>query len=91
MPRHTYEQVYADHSYLWAIDEADDMTGGYVDSEDLDRLLKSPSKTTARNLLIRQIDYWFSAGTEGGGMKQVEELLKTDDRVREIAERYLCI
>lgn len=36
----TYDEVYKDHSFLFGIGPADDMTGGYVDSHDLDSLLK---------------------------------------------------
>lgn len=86
----TYEQALSDHKYLWSIGEADDMTGGYVDQEDLRKLLLSPTKTTARDCLCSQIDYWFSVGPDiqkaiGGS---VAELIRLDAKVREIAERH---
>lgn len=55
----TYEELYADWEYLFKkVGCAEDMTGGYVDSEDLEELLKKPTKATAKNCLNRQIDYW---------------------------------
>jgi len=85
----SYEQAFKDHKYLWNISPAYDMTGAYVDSEDLDVLLASPTKATATRLLIRQIEYWFQAGTEDGGKSQVEDLLKEDSVIIEIYERYV--
>ena len=83
-----YNQAFSDHSYLWnEYGPAEDMTGGYVDSEDLDRLLKSPTRKTATACLTSQIDYWFQIGpdefhkpTRGGWVD--------DKRVFEIAARY---
>ena len=60
----TYEQARKDHEYLWSICPAYDMTGGYVDQEDLEKLLKSPTKATARDCYCHQIKYWFEVGTE---------------------------
>lgn len=63
MARITYEQAYADRQYLWeTYGPADDMTGAYVDQDDLEALLKSPTKATARSCLINQIEYWFQTG-----------------------------
>jgi len=80
--RVTYEQARADHEYLWSIAPADDMTGGYVDQEDLARLLKSPTKTTAAACYASQIAYWFQVGPDGGSIPW------NDARVQEIAERF---
>lgn len=85
----TYAEARADHEYLWRICPAGDMTGGYVDQEDLAILLKKPTAATARDLYIRQICYWFEKGTEDGGKEQVEQLLLDDWRVQEIHERYV--
>ncbi|MCK5133208.1 MAG: hypothetical protein KAR40_13785 [Candidatus Sabulitectum sp.] len=60
----SYKQALADHKVLWGIAPAGDMSGGYVDQEDLDRLLKSPTKKTAEKCLIRQIVYWFEVGMD---------------------------
>lgn len=79
----TYEQAYADHSYLWQTHgPASDMTGAYVDQDDLARLLKSPTKATARDCLEDQIDHWFSVGPEDGKIDW------SDPEIREIAERH---
>jgi hypothetical protein len=66
------------------------MTGGYVDSEDLDRLLKSPTKATARKCLIDQIVYWFHVGFDGEHPGIFSEAARCDPIVLEIAERYFC-
>lgn len=82
----TYEQAYADHSYLWeTYGAADDMTGGYVDQEDLTRLLKSPTKATARDCLVSQITYWFQTGPDKGLPTPID---RNDPVLIEIAERY---
>lgn len=84
----SYKQAYKDHKYLFDIGFADDMTGGYVDSEDLKRMLKNPNKSTAEMCLDNQIRYWFQVGTEGGlnPISLVDEYPKIQD----IADRY-CI
>ena len=82
----TYEQARADHEYLWDIAPAKDMTGGYVDQEDLRKLLRSPSKVTARKIYIHQIEYWFDRGPdESNGRGSVPW---DDPKIREIAERH---
>lgn len=79
----TYEQAYADHCYLWqTYGSASDMTGAYVDQDDLSQLLKSPTKATARDCLVDQIVYWFDVGPEDGKIDWA------DPEVLEIAERY---
>ncbi len=90
----SYKQAYEDHKFLFGIGAASDMTGGYVDSEDLDKLLKSPTKKTAESVLWSQITYWFQVGTEAGcgdydGMMPIE-LVDEFPRIREIAEDYGC-
>lgn len=83
----SYEQALADHSYLWdTYGPASDMTGGYVDQDDLAQLLRSPTKVTARECLDRQIRYWFAMGPEDGG----PPVDHSDERLQEIADRYGC-
>ena len=83
----TYEQAYEDHSYLWkTYGPARDMTGGYVDQDDLSFLLSSPSKDTARRCLSDQINYWFQVGPEG----KINPDIFIDSMVFEIAERHNC-
>lgn len=85
----SYEQAQSDHKYLWNIGCAYDMTGGYVDQDDLNRMLRNPTKVTAIECYKRQIVYWFQVGTEDGGSAIVEQLLQDDERVAEIYERYV--
>ena len=88
----TYREAYADRQYLWAVyGPANDMTGGYVDSNDLEELLASPAKPTAAKLLAAQIDYWFEAGPERSGaalQREVAHAIERDDRVHAIARRH---
>ena len=85
----TYEQARADHEYLWSAHRpANDMTGGHVDQDDLAKLLRSPTKATARDIYSRQIAYWFEVGPEREGTLEVA--WKTDPKVREIAIRHWC-
>lgn len=84
----TYEQARADHEYLWeTYGPAYDMTGGYVDQEDLDKLLKRPTKATARDCYQNQIRYWFDVGPDPADRG---DEWKTDPKVADIAERYGC-
>jgi F420-0:gamma-glutamyl ligase-like protein len=89
----TYDSVYRDWDYLFhTVGHASDMTGGYVDSEDLDRLLKNPSKATAKKCMSCQIDYWFQVGIEYNHehkRKGVYDLLEEFPRIEEIAKRHL--
>lgn len=80
-----YEQAKADHAYLWSIAPGHDMTGGYVDQDDLVRLLASPTKATATECFQRQIEHWFTAGPD---MQWLRPHLLDEGRVREIADRH---
>lgn len=86
----TYDQAYKDHEYLWSIGPAADMSGGYVDQEDLDKLLKSPTKRTAKDCLCSQIVYWFQIGPDRGDShgQDTAPLIENDPTVRDIAERH---
>ena len=84
----TYKQARKDHEYLWGTyAPAYDMTGGYVDQNDLDRLLKAPTKITARNCYSNQIHRWFDAGPDDS--TPIGDW-RNDPVVAEIAERYYC-
>ena len=88
-----YRQARADHEYLWLeYAAADDMTGAYVDQEDLARLLKSPTKATAAAAYERQIAYWFQAGPDmyERRLRGLDDRMQNDPRLAEIADRHLC-
>lgn len=89
MAKVTHEIAYRDRQYLWKLCPAADMTGGYEDQGDLERLLKTPTKAMAAQCLSSQIDYWFRKGTEDGGEEQVADFLRTDPHVRDIYERHV--
>lgn len=85
----TYEQAYKDHSFLWSIGPADDMTGGYVDQEDLDKMLKTPTKSMARKCLCNQIDYWFQIGMDNFDFSgNFEKCCKLYPEILEIMKRH---
>jgi hypothetical protein len=90
--RITYDQAYRDREALWNIGPANDMTGAYEDQGDLEKLLAKPSKVTARNCLIDQIDYWFTVGIDDGGKGGSKEArdraINTDRGIADIAKRY---
>lgn len=82
-----YEQAREDHEYLWlTYGPAHDMTGGYVDQDDLSILLKSPTKATAADAYENQIHYWFLVGPERE-LKD-DDSWQRDSKVIEIADRY---
>ena len=88
-----YLQVRKDWETLWNIAPADDMTGGYVDQNDLDELLKNPTKKTATKCMTRQIHHWFTAGPDSVECKtlelgSVDDIIASREEVREVAERY---
>lgn len=86
--RVTYEQALADHTYLWTeYGAANDMTGAYVDQDDLTRLLRSPTKATARDCLCDQIRYWFEAGPDSSSSFG-RTMDSQDQMLHEIAERH---
>lgn len=90
----SYKETYKDWKYLFDIGPASDMTGGYVDSEDLDRMLKTPTRKMAERCLSSQITYWFQVGTEDGcgdccGMMPID-LVDEFPEIIEIAERHYC-
>ena len=89
----TYEQAKKDHAYLWKIGPADDMTGAYVDQDDLTKLLANPTKATARRCFENQIEYWFQKGPDtysrdGEGHCDAQYWIDNDPKVAAIAERY---
>jgi len=97
-----HAEVLEDWKYLFeTIGPAHDMSG-YIDQDDLDALLKHPTKRQAVRCLTNQIIYWFdkgpaaSTGDESFGMDcakardALDELIETNPRVAEIKERYHC-
>ena len=90
MPNITYGQARKDHEYLWeTYGPADDMTGAYVDQDDLAALLRKPTKATARDCYCFQIDYWFQKGTDP--VDGNAETWSQDPEVWEIAERHCML
>lgn len=88
--RISYEQVYSDWQYLWdTYGPAEDMTGGYVDQDDLYLLLSNPSKKTATKCLKQQIEYWFNVGP-AASCGLLPRPSDNDPLLVEIAERYNC-
>ena len=85
-----YEQAFKDHQYLWTTyGPASDMTGGYVDSDDLAKLLAKPTRATARDCLVTQIAYWFHVGPEEVGRNRRVLLdISRDTMVAAIADTY---
>ena len=81
----SYDQARADHEYLWkTYGEAQDMSGGYVDQNDLRALMRLPTKATAMEVYCRQIEYWFQVGPDSA----LGDGWKTDPKVEEIALRH---
>ena len=85
-----YEQAKKDHDYLWqTYGPAYDMTGGYVDSEDLKKMLARPTKWQATECLESQIAYWFEVGSESWQGRLTNPDWRNDPVVQEIAERRM--
>lgn len=90
MAKITYEKAREDHEYLWSIAPADDMTGAYVDQEDLAKLLKMPTKAIARDCYVAQIDHWFSCGPDPCNLPSADPQywIDCDAFVKDIAIRH---
>lgn len=86
----TYEQAFTDRQTLWSVGAAHDMTGAYVDQEDLELLLASPNKQTAKRCLLSQIGHWFTAGIDDGHSlgRSASSVLAEHPELHEIAERH---
>lgn len=88
-----YEQARADHEYLWSTyAAADDMTGAYVDQQDLTRLMQSPTTATATRVYESQIHYWFEKGPDMNerARRGLDECMRDDPKIEEIADRHFC-
>lgn len=86
-----YEQAKSGHDYLWSTyGEAYDMTGGYVDQDDLKKMLASPTKATAARCLCSQIAYWFSSGYSTTCIER-NVIPMNDPKVCDIAERHFIM
>ena len=85
----TYEQALADRDYLFnTYGPASDMTGGWVEGDHFEELLKRPSKAKARDILSGLICYWFETGHDGRNCYDTTAPNMSDPKVAEIAERY---
>lgn len=84
----TYDEVKKQHDLLWSFGAASDMTGGYVDQNDLNKLLSNPSKKTAKHCMENQIRYWLQVGTEDGELVDRDRLIEENEDVRKIAIDY---
>lgn len=83
----SYKEVRKDWEILWAICPANDMTGAYVDSEDLSSMLETPTKKMAEQCMNRQIIYWLEQGIEDT-IQTLDELLVRYPRIESIANKY---
>ena len=80
-----YSKIREYHEYLWAIAPAHDMTGAYVDSDDLSRLLRSPTKATAAFCYENQIRRWLKEGPEPD-IATMNTHIADDPKIAEIAD-----
>ena len=84
----TYEQVLADRDYLFdTYGPAADMTGGWVEGEYLQALLRKPTKSEAKRILCGLICYWFETGYDQAGDTICAPDM-TDPILQEIAARH---
>ena len=88
-----YNDARRDHKILWDIAPAYDMSGGYVDQDDLARLLESPTKKTAADCLEAQICHWLHVGPDVDcdpqkSREYLRELLDNDPTILAIYDRW---
>ena len=88
-----YDRIRNDWLDLWSLGPADDISGGYVDQDDLAIMLKTPTKSAAADCMERQIAYWLQVGMEREDMKKhgytsVDDIIMKNPTVADIARRY---
>lgn len=84
-----YEEVRKDWEILFNEAPASDMTGGYVDQMDLEKMLRNPTKRMATDCMIRQIEYWFESGVETDDpIGDRDRLIESDEAIRNVAKKY---
>lgn len=85
----SYKQMRADHEYIWKkYGAAFDMSGAYVDQDDLDKLLKNPTRATAERCYYTQLIYYFQTGPDTADLDNFTiEDIKNDPKIIEIANR----
>lgn len=83
------------HEYLWqTYGDAYDMTGAYVDQDDLQKLLENPTKKTAAECYCSQMEHFFQVGPDSNLMNSNNKTLddlKSDPMVLQIAEELYCL
>ena len=92
----TYEQVVKDYCNLLKIGPPSDID--LEIGEDLDKLLKKPCKSLAKQIMIAQIVHWYCQGPMGSNYKwNTDEdnmytikvrKIQSNKKVHEIAVRY---
>ena len=85
----TYEQALEDRDYLFrTYGPASDMTGGWVEGDYLEELLRQPTKTKAKNILSGLVCYWFETGYDRNNCYDKAAPDMTDPKLVEIAARH---
>jgi len=73
------------------------LTGGYEDQYDLEKMLNNPTKSMAKNCMVRQIEHWFNVGPDfsefyswngSGADEALEYCLNKYPKVRALKEKY---
>ena len=88
----TYDQALTDRDYLFDnYGPAYDMTGAFGEGEELEKLIKRPTKACARDILVCMICHWFEAGYTPDGDLLSDGWVApdmTDPNLQEIADRH---
>lgn len=86
----TFEEVKRD--YLEIIEEAGipyDMTGGFVAEEQMEKVIRNPTKRNAKNYMINVIEYGFQWGDYWKSQTSGEISINDNEVVRKIYDKYV--
>jgi len=86
----TFEEVKKD--YLEIYDKwgaPDDMTGGFVDSEHMEHVIRNPTKKNARDYMIKVINYGFQVGDTYRSELHGDISIHKCDLVKRLYEKYI--
>jgi hypothetical protein len=85
----TFEEVKKDYVELMDIGVPYDMTGGFVDSERMETVIRNPTKSNAKKYMIEVIYYGFQWGdywkTETSGDIHIND----NKFINEMYEKYI--
>lgn len=86
----TFEEVKKDYLELMGIGIPQDMTGGFVAEEHMERVIRNPTKSNAKRYMLDVINYGFQAGTYWNTEVNGEIHIEDNEIVNAMYEKYIA-